>query len=67
MKLLLISTTHHTLDDFILAIVLLHLKKVIAEVKDVKASLLSQEGDDHTSRPVEAISEALPGEHGWMG
>lgn len=52
----------HTLDDLILAVVLLHLEKVIAEVEDVKASLLSQEGNDHATGPVEAVSKALPGE-----
>lgn len=40
---------------------LLHLEEVIAEVEDVKASLLSQQGDDHAARPVETVSKALPG------
>lgn len=40
---------------------LLHFEKVVAEVEDVEAPLLSQESDDHTARPVEAVSEALPG------
>lgn len=53
--------THHTLDDLILPVVLLHLEEVVAEVKDVKASLLSQQGDDHAACPVEAVSKALPG------
>ncbi|KAG7228721.1 hypothetical protein INR49_008499 [Caranx melampygus] len=37
------------------------LQEVVAEVEDVKASLLSQQGDDHAAGPVEAVSEALPG------
>lgn len=37
----LISPTYHALDDLILAVVFLHLEKVVAEVEDVKASLLS--------------------------
>lgn len=40
---------------------LLHFEQVVAEVEDVKASVLSQEGDDHAAGPVEAITEALPG------
>ena len=60
--LLIVSPTHHAFDDLIFAVVLLHFEKVIAEVEDVKASLLSQEGDDHAAGPVEAISKALPAE-----
>lgn len=63
--LILISPTYHTLDDLILAVVFLHLEKVVAEVEDVKASLLSQQGDDHAARPVQSVSEALPGEQEW--
>lgn len=33
--------THHALDDLILPVMLLHLEEVVAEVEDVKASLLS--------------------------
>lgn len=62
----LISPTHHTLDDLILAIVLLHLEEVVAEVEDVKASVLSKEGNDHAPGPVEAVSEALPGKQEWQ-
>lgn len=40
---------------------LLHLEKVVAEVEDVEASVLSKEGNDHAASPVEAVSEALPG------
>lgn len=61
-----ISPTHHTLDDLILAIVLLHLEKMVAEVEDVKASVLSKEGNDHASGPVEAVSKALPGKQQWQ-
>ena len=61
----LVSPTHHTLDDLILSVVLLHLEKVVAEVENVKSSLLSQEGDDHAARPVEAVPEALPGKEEW--
>lgn len=57
------SPTHHTLDDLILAVVLLHLEKVVAEVEDVKASVLPQQGDDHAAGPVEAVPEALPVKH----
>lgn len=56
-----VSPTHHTLDDLVLAVVLLHLEQVVAEVQDVEAPLLSEEGDDHAAGPVEAVSEALPG------
>lgn len=58
----LLSPTHHTLDDLILAVVLLHLQEVVAEVEDVKSPLLSKEHNDHAARPVEAVSEALPAE-----
>lgn len=58
----LLSPTHHTLDDFILAVVLLHLQKVVAEVEDVKSPLLPKEHNDHAARPVEAVSKALPAE-----
>lgn len=63
---ILISPTHHTLDDLILAVVFLHLEKVVAEVEDVKASVLSKEGNDHAASPVEAVSEALPGKQEWQ-
>lgn len=56
-----VSPTHHALDDLVLAVVLLHLEQVVAEVQDVEAPLLSEEGDDHAAGPVEAVSEALPG------
>ena len=59
--LILMFLTYHTLDNLILAVVLLHLQEVVAEVQDVEASLLSQQGDDHAAGPVEAVSEALPG------
>ncbi len=62
---ILVSPTHHALDDLILAVVLLDLEKVVAEVEDVKAPVLSQEGDDHAASPVEAVSEALPGKQEW--
>lgn len=47
----------------------LHLQKVITKVKDVKASVLPQQGDDHAAGPVEAVTEALPGkqEQGCQG
>lgn len=54
--------THHTLDDLVLAVVLLHLQEVVAKVQDVKSPLLSKEHDDHAAGPVEAVSEALPAE-----
>lgn len=56
------SQTHHTLDDLILAIVLLHLQEVVAEVEDVKSPLLSKEHNDHAACPMEAVPEALPAE-----
>ena len=52
--------THHAFDDVVLSVVLLHLEKVVAEVQDVKASLLAQQGYDHTAGPVQPVSEALP-------
>lgn len=58
----LLSPTHHALDDLILAVVLLHLQKVVAEVQDVKSPLLSKQHNDHAARPVEAVPEALPAE-----
>lgn len=57
-----LSQTHHTLDDLVLAVVLLHLQEVVTEVQDVKSPLLSKEHNDHAAGPVEAISEALPAE-----
>lgn len=45
---------------------LLHLEKVVAEVEDVEASVLSKEGNDHAAGPVEAVSEALPGKQEWQ-
>lgn len=56
----LLSPTHNTLDDLVLAVVLLHLQKVVAEVQDVKSPLLPQEHNDHAACPVEAVSKALP-------
>lgn len=55
------SATHHIFDDFILAILSLDFEKVIAEVKEVKAPLLSQQHDDGTAGPVQPIPKALPG------
>lgn len=60
------TPTHHTFDDLVLAVMLLHLQKVVAEVEDVEASVLSKEGDDHAASPVEAVSEALPGKREWQ-
>lgn len=54
----LLLQTHHTLDDLVFAVVLLHLEKVVAEVEDVKAPLLAQQGNDHAAGPVEAVTEA---------
>ena len=53
--------THHVLDDLVLAVLPLHLKQVVAEVKEVEATLLSQQHDDGASRPVQPVPEALPG------
>lgn len=53
-------STHHILDNLIFAIVLLDFQQVVAEIQHVKAPLLSQKHDDHTSSPVQAIPKALP-------
>lgn len=55
------SCTHHIFDDFILAVLSLDFEKVIAEVKEVEAPLLSQKHDDGTAGPVQSIPKALPG------
>lgn len=53
-------STHHILYDLVFAIVLLDLQEVVAEIQDIKATLLSQKHDDHTASPVQAVSKALP-------
>lgn len=57
------SPTHHALYDLVFAVVFLHLEQVVAEVQDVEASLLPQQGDDHAAGPVQPITKTLPGEH----
>lgn len=52
--------TYHTLDDLIFAVMFLHFEQVVAEVQDVEASLLTQQGDNHTACPVQTISKTLP-------
>ena len=54
------AAPYHALNDLVLAIVLLDLQEVVAEVQDVKAPLLPQESDDHATGPVQPVSEALP-------
>lgn len=54
-----IQHTHHILDDLILAVLPLHFEKVIAEVEEVEATLLSQQHDDSTAGPVQPIPKAL--------
>lgn len=54
-------STYHIFYDFILPILPLHLQQVIAEVKEVKAPLLSKENNDRATCPVQTISKALPG------
>lgn len=56
--------THHVLDDLIFAVLSLHFEEVIAEVKEVKATLLSQQHDDGTAGPVQAVSKALSASQG---
>lgn len=51
--------THHVLDDLVLAVLSLHFEEVIAEVKEVKATLLSQQHDDGAASPVQPVPEAL--------
>lgn len=51
--------THHVLDDLILAVLSLHFEEVIAEVKEVKATLLSQQHDDSAAGPVQPVPKAL--------
>lgn len=60
------SSTYHTLDDLILAVMLLHFQEVVGEVQDVKAPLLAQQGDDHTAGPVESVTKALPEKTGMV-
>lgn len=52
--------TYHVLYDFVLAVLPLHFQQVVAEVKEVEASLLSEENDDGAARPVQTVSKALP-------
>lgn len=54
-------STYHIFYDFILPILPLHLQQVVAEVKEVKAPLLSKENNDRATCPVQTISKALPG------
>lgn len=54
-------STYHVFYDFIFPILPLHLQQVVAEVKEVKAPLLSKENNDRATRPVQTISKALPG------
>lgn len=54
-------STYHVFNDFILPVLPLHLQQVVAEVKEVKAPLLSKENNDRTACPVQTISKALPG------
>lgn len=54
-------STYHVFYDFILPILPLHLQQVVAEVKEVKAPLLSKENNDRAPCPVQTISKALPG------
>lgn len=56
------ARTHHALYDLVLAVVFLHLEQVIAEVQDVEAPLLAQQGDDDAAGPVQPVSETLPAE-----
>lgn len=52
--------THHILDDFVFAILPLDLQQMVAEVKKVKAALLSQQHNDGAASPVQPITKALP-------
>lgn len=56
--------THHIFDDLILAVLSLDFEKVVAEVKEVKATLLSQQHNDGAAGPVQPISKALPTKQG---
>lgn len=60
--------THHIFDDLILAILSLDFEEVIAEVKEVKATLLPQQHNDGTASPVQPIPKALSagGSHEWF-
>jgi len=53
-------STYHVLYNLIFAIVLLDFQEMVAEIQHVKATLLSQEHNDHAASPVQAISKALP-------
>lgn len=52
--------TYHIFDDFIFAILSLDLKQMVAEIEEVKASLLPQKHNDGTSGPVQSIPKTLP-------
>lgn len=59
-----IQCTCHIFDDLILAVLSLDFEQVVAEVKEVKATLLSQQHNDGTAGPVQPIPKALPGRQG---
>ena len=54
------GSTHHVLDDFVFAILPLDFQKMVAEIKEVKAALLSQQHDDGAAGPIQPITKALP-------
>lgn len=55
------ASAYHVLDDFILPVLPLHLQQMVAEIKQVKASLLAQQDDDGAASPIQAVTKALPG------
>lgn len=57
---LLSQFTHHILDDLVFAILSLHFEEMVAEVKEVEATLLIQQNDDGAVGPVQPIAKALP-------
>lgn len=52
---------YHILNDFVLPVLPLHFQQVVAEVEQVKATLLAQQDDDGATGPVQAVTKALPG------
>lgn len=58
------ESTHHILDDLVLAVLSLDFEKMIAEVKEVEAALLPQQHNDGTAGPVKPITKALPERQG---
>lgn len=53
-------STYHILDYLIFPILPLDFQEVVAEIKEVKATLLSQQDNDGAASPVQPIPKTLP-------